>query len=363
MEPILRTIDATRNRASEGLRVLEDLSRFTLNDRALTDRIKRARHDLRARIDAMAIDPGRLVASRDTPGDVGTDVTTPGELDRGSGVRDLVSANAKRAQEALRTLEECAKALGRGTGGFDAIRYTLYDIERSMLMAILPACPRWALCVLVTIDACVHHTPAEIVRRAHAGGADCVQIREKSLADGALLDHCARMVDVCRSVGIGVMVNDRPDIAALSGADGVHLGQDDLPIHAARAIIGHGKWIGMTCATLDDARRAARDGADTLGLGPVFASGTKPKPVLAGLGLLGAVRSDPVAGVPANLAISGITPTNAGSVYEAGAVGVAVCGAVCGAEDPGSVCRAIVSARGMGAESAARHPGHATIAP
>ncbi len=344
MQALNRLIDASANRAREGLRVLEDLARFVLDDAELTGALKKVRHDLRAALADLPLRDSDLLAARDTPGDVGTTISTPGELARPDALPDLAAAAAKRTQEALRSLEESAKALGRDGRFFEAARYRVYDLERSLRLRLAPPCPRWSLCVLVTASLCRHHAPAEVIRRAAEGGADCVQIREKDMADAARLEHTAGLVEVCRSCGVHVIVNDRADLARLAGADGVHLGQTDLPAAAARGILGVGRWIGVSCSTLDQARRAAADRADTIGLGPMFPSTTKPKPGMAGPALIRAVVADPAAGRLPHLAISGITPANVGVLAEAGCLGVAVSGAVCGAEDPRSVCRAIIGA-------------------
>jgi thiamine-phosphate pyrophosphorylase len=344
MDPLFRLIDASANRAREGLRVMEDLARFVLDDTALTGSLKRLRHGLRDHLSTLPVRPADLLSARDTPGDVGTAITTPGELARPDALPDLATAAAKRAQEALRSLEESAKALGQPGTNFESLRYALYDLERTLLLRLAPPAPQWSLCVLVTRSLCVHHTPEAIVRLAAAGGANCVQIREKDMPDAERLDHTARLVRIARDAGIHAIVNDRADIARLADADGVHLGQTDLPVAAARRILGPGRWVGVSCASVDDARRAATDRADSIGLGPMFPSSTKPKPALAGPDLIRAVRDDPQAARLPHLAISGITPDNINRLAAAGCRGVAVSGAVCLAEDPESVCRAIINA-------------------
>jgi thiamine-phosphate pyrophosphorylase len=344
MEALHRLIDASANRAREGLRVMEDIARFVLDDAQLTGSLKSVRHDLRTLVAGLPVRGADLLAARNTPGDVGTSITTPGEMARPDALPDLATAAAKRTQEALRSLEESAKALGQDGKGFEAARYRVYDLERSLLLRLAPPCPQWTLCVLVTRALCVHHAPDQIIRLAAEGGADCVQIREKEMGDAERLDHTARLVGVCRAAGIHSIVNDRPDLARLARADGVHLGQTDLPVGAARRILGTGRWIGVSCSTVEHARRAAADRADSVGLGPMFPSTTKPKPGLSGPELVRAVCADPAASRLPHLAISGIAPANIGLLVKAGCRGVAVSGAVCGAVDPRAVCRAIVGA-------------------
>jgi thiamine-phosphate pyrophosphorylase len=344
LNPLHRLIDASANRAREGLRVMEDTARFVLNDAPLTAALKSVRHALRAELATLPIQPLDLLAARDTPGDVGTAISTTAELNRAAGLPDLVTAAAKRTQEALRSLEEASKALARDGKGFESARYRVYDLERSLLLRLAPPCPQWRLCVLITRALCTHHAPEEILRRAAAGGADCVQIREKDLPDAERLDHTARLVELAHALGLHAVVNDRPDIARLSNADAVHLGQTDLPVQAARSILGPARWIGVSCSTLDHARRAHAQGANSIGLGPIFLSTTKTKPTLSGLDLLRAVAADPVASTLPHLAISGITPANAAEAARAGARGLAISSAVCAAEDPAAVCRSLLAA-------------------
>lgn len=354
MDPTARLIDASANRAREGLRVMEDIARFALNDADLTERLKRLRHDLRAQLAALPIRPGDLLAARDTAGDVGTTIATSAELDRAEGLADLGAAAAKRVQEALRTLEEASKSLGRDGKGFEAARYAAYGLERALSLRLAPPCPQWSLCVLVTRAMCVHHKPEEVVRRAAAGGAGCIQVREKNLPDAEHLDHAAGLVVLAHQLGLHAVVNDRTDIARLAGADGVHLGQTDLPVAAARAVLGPARWVGVSCATIEHARQAAADGADYCGLGPMFPSTTRPNPALAGTELVRAfLAGAATAGLP-HLAISGVTPASIGRLASAGCRGVAACGAVCAASDPKAVCEALVRAVRPGADATIR---------
>ncbi|MGH2406258.1 MAG: thiamine phosphate synthase [bacterium] len=182
-------------------------------------------------------------------------------------------------------------------------------------------------------------TDREISGRSHedqvdaaiSGGATVIQLREKALSARDAVAIGRRIVAICRQSGVPFIVNDRADVAAACGADGVHLGQDDLPIPAARQILGRGKLIGASAGTIKDAQRAAADGADYLGVGSVFASSTKAdagEPIgIAGLAAIVRAVRVPVVG------IGGITAENAADVISAGAAGVAVVAAVVGQDD------------------------------
>ncbi len=362
-------IDANFNRAREALRVMEDAARFALGDEALTRELKGVRHALRDALGALPIDGAALLANRDTPGDVGTRVSTRAEGER-AGLRDVALAAGKRAGEALRVIEECAKALtGAATAEstsesgtalaelaahsrFEALRYRLYDAEKRLGLALAGGrAAQWRVCVILTEALCARPW-TDVAREAIDAGADCVQLREKSLSDRELLARASALVSVARDAALAggagrarasVIVNDRPDIALLSGADGVHLGQGDLPVGAVRRIAGERLLIGVSASDMEQARAALRDGADYCGVGAMFATATKRKDSIAGPGLMRAYAEHAPA-LPPHLAIGGVTAQNAGEVAAAGARGVAVCSAVCAAANPGEAVRELVRA-------------------
>lgn len=338
MPNVLRIIDANANRAREALRVMEEAARFVLNDSELTAELKTLRHDLAA---ALSATPA-LEANRDTNGDVGTRITAPTEMTRQS-VSDVVLAAGKRLSEALRAIEEYAKTLEAPLAqAAEALRYRGYVLEQRLDRALASGRARqWRLCVLLSQELCPGQDWISIATAAIQAGADCLQLREKSLDAGELLERARRLVVLARPRGVSVIVNDRPDVALLSGADGVHLGQTDLPCRQARRLVGRQLLIGVSTSNIDQARRAIADGADYCGLGPMFPTATKHKPVLAGPTYAGEFVSQfPV--VP-HLAIGGITPDNAAEVLAAGVRGLAIGSAVCAASDPAAVVRKLLA--------------------
>lgn len=340
----LRIIDANANRAREALRVMEDAARFLLDDRPLVESHKSVRHALAEALSRLPGGGGAGLAWRDTAGDVGTSVTTPSEFRR-QGMRDVVIAAGKRLTEALRVIEEAAKTLEGGidvAASIESLRYRAYDLERDLVLAMGTGRGRqWRLCVLITEALCRHHPWIDVARLAIEGGADCLQLREKSLDGGELVARARALVDLARPRGVSVIINDRVDVALAGGADGVHLGQGDMSVRDARRVCGFDLLIGVSTSNLDEAIRARRDGADSCGIGPMFPTTTKRKNAIAGPAYAQAYRqADPP--LPPHLAIGGITPANAGEVVEAGARGLAVSAAACGAEDVAGVCRGLV---------------------
>lgn len=184
----------------------------------------------------------------------------------------------------------------------------------------------------------------EALRAVLDAGAPMVQIRTKEGTDAQRYRVCAEAAAAVRASGTTCVVNDRVDLAMAVTADGVHLGADDLPVRAARRILGPGALVGATVRGPDDARRAVGDGASYLGAGPVFPTSTKvglPEPIgVDGLAAICAAVDVPV------LAISGITPERVVDCLTAGAHGVAVVGAVFGAANPGAAVRHLLEVIG-----------------
>jgi thiamine-phosphate diphosphorylase len=164
-----------------------------------------------------------------------------------------------------------------------------------------------------------------------AGGCRMVQLREKDWPSGTLLPLAARLRDRCGREGVTFIVNDRVDLALAVEADGVHLGQEDLPAPVARRLLRPGMILGVSTHGVDQAQSAQRDGADYVAVGSMFATSSKPSFQLVGPALIRDVRGS--IRVPL-IGIGGITEKNAAEVIRAGADGVAVISAVCGADDP-----------------------------
>ena len=352
MPAVLRLLDANANRAREALRVMEDAARFLQNDAELSRDLKQLRHDLAQALKSL----GDLQASRDTPGDVGTQITTAAEMARGSAAEVAVAAS-KRLGEALRSLEEFAKVLPPPAepsvptvpARLEQLRYRGYRLEQRLHTAMSHGQARqWRLCLLLTEALC--RLPwRDVLDQALTAGVDCVQLREKDLDDAELLERAAYVARRCHG-GLGdhppatCIVNDRPDVALLAGADGVHLGQTDLPAAAVRRLVGHQLLIGVSTSNLAEACAARAAGADYVGLGPMFPTTTKHKPVLAGPAYLREYLADAdLAGLP-HLAIGGITPDTLPKLVEAGVRGVAVSSVICGAERPQAVADRMIDA-------------------
>ncbi|HKV29277.1 MAG TPA: thiamine phosphate synthase [Candidatus Acidoferrales bacterium] len=163
-------------------------------------------------------------------------------------------------------------------------------------------------------------------------GVELIQYRAKRSSSRNYFEVCSTVAEVLASRNIRFMVNDRPDIAMMVGAGGVHVGQDDLSPDAARRICGSGRWVGVSTHTLRQVRVAEKTSADYIAVGPIFSTSTKEKPdAIVGTSLIREARkltSKPI------VAIGGITRDRAAEVYEAGADSIAVIRDLLKADDP-----------------------------
>ncbi|MDA1263013.1 MAG: thiamine phosphate synthase [Planctomycetota bacterium] len=330
----IRLVDAAANRAIEAARVLEDLARFCVDDSALTEGYKSIRHDL---ISALALLPvGWREANRDLARDVGTQIEGANEGSRES-VAAIVAANASRLTEALRSLEEGIKVLPTTTADWsiiESLRYRAYEMNARLTLLLQSSQVRqWTVCLLLTQSICKRPW-RDVLHAALQAKVDCIQIREKEMSTRDLVAHSRAVVDDAHRSGVSVMINDRIDVAMASGADGVHLGANDLAIADARRISGRALLVGATAHNSSQARAAIDAGADSCGVGAMFASKVKPNQAPAGPEWMREFAAN-WPKVP-HLAIGGITPENAPMLRAVGCRGVAVSSCVCAADDPGA---------------------------
>ncbi|MCC8181200.1 MAG: thiamine phosphate synthase [Planctomycetes bacterium] len=332
--PVARIMDANFNRAGEALRTVEEYARFVCESPAWSELAKQLRHDLSglARQWAAGLPASdSLLANRDIAGDIGAGIKTEQEGKRGDAAA-VASAACRRAAEALRVLSEYAKIDNQQVGaGFEKIRYRLYALEPLLFAAASPR-DRLAtarLYVLVTTSLC--SAPAALAaREAVAGGADMIQLREKEMEDGEFYRLAAELAEICRAGKALLIINDRPHIAALVDAAGVHGGQGDLPIHLTRRILGPDKIVGRSTSAPEFAEKALSDGADYLGVGPVYETNTKQHRRAVGLEY---VRWAAGWNKLPFFAIGSVNRDTINGVLDAGAKRVAICTAITKAKD------------------------------
>jgi len=337
---VLRIIDANFNRAREAARLMEEYCRFCLNCEQLSARSKQLRHQICAAV--AELDESLLLASRDADGDVGRDMQVSDQLERAT-LRDCFTAAAKRLTEALRTLTETTQTLDRPLARtFEQLRFVAYTLEKDITLSGLTAekFSSVRLYVIITVeegqtDAQIH----DLARACIAGGADCIQLRAKGIAQVRFLSLASDLVKLCRDANVISIINDRVDIATVAGADGVHLGQDDLPLAQARVIPVKPTIFGLSTHSPGQLKAAIAQRPDYVGLGPVFATATKPGAVPVGLGYISkGIRLLSDSGI-AHVAVGGITLENVDQVIKAGARAIALCSGVTDSSNPEEICR------------------------
>jgi thiamine-phosphate pyrophosphorylase len=337
----LRLVDANLNRLAEGLRYLEDVARFLLNDSGLTTRLKSLRHALVAHDLQFQ---KQLLDSRDSSGDVGVGLEVP-QNERPQDLPSSVVANSRRVQEALRTLEEFSKVvtlpMHLSLAKLESARFEVYDIEKDLLGRLLrqDAAKRIrGLYVIIDSDALKGRKHADVTRQTIRGGASIIQLRDKTMDRGKLLPIAREMKQACAEAGVLFFINDYLDLALAVEADGLHVGQTDLPVATVRKLVSLDMLVGCSVYNAEQAMKAEADGADYVAVGALFPTPSKES-VVVGLGALRAVKQAVSAPV---VAIGGIGLENAAEVKAAGADSICVISAVLGATSPEDAARRLL---------------------
>lgn len=336
---ILRIVDANINRAGEGLRVLEEFARLSLNDSALTQQLKDLRHNT---VKVGSVLQKELLNARDASEDVGSAMDVPGEV-KTRDASETIIANARRVQESLRVLEELAKTPGHGLNSeiYRQARFELYTMEKELLGKMMRKDQVKKLTGLyVIIDTAwpKGRKPQDVARQAIRGGAKVIQLRCKENSTGEFLSIAASLKEICADKSIPFIINDSLEVALACEADGLHIGQDDLPIKVARKLMPIDMLLGVSARTAAEAKSAVKAGADYLGVGAVFSTATKNS---AAIGLSRLKNIKQTIGIPV-VAIGGINKDNIKSVMKTGADAVAVISAVLGAENVEKATRQLV---------------------
>jgi thiamine-phosphate pyrophosphorylase len=334
-------IDANLNRSSEGLRVLEDVARFLLNDAELSQRLRTLRHDLARETKSLSAE---LLSHRDSEHDVGHPYPIPpGERELNikttplQGLLDLVTANAKRVAESLRVVEELAKlpelSSMLNSASFEQSRFTLYTLERDLISRISrrdKVARISGLYVILDRQFLAGRDELDIAGQIIEGGAMVIQLRDKQSKKGKLLLVAQKLKELCSQAGVLFIINDYLDLAMAVDADGLHIGQEDLPLPVVRRELPIDKIVGCSVTTLVQATKAQNEGADYIAVGSIFPTTTKKEATVVGVDILKELKR--IVSTPL-VAIGGINQNNVGKVVAAGADAVAVISAVLGEKD------------------------------
>ncbi len=322
---VLRIIDANINRCAEGIRVIEEIARFAVGDEELTRAVKDLRHEVRGLSGLFSVDTTRF---RDSAGDVGGRFSTPSE-ERRESLAGTARANFFRVEEGLRVIEEFAKLeYPEGSRRAKRLRFRVYEMEKAFLAGGPAETPFPDLPFLYTfIDRSIV-AEGEVAGTAAAlveGGSGMIQYRAKDIPVQEMRRDLASVIPAAEKAGIPLIVNDLPELAAETGAGGVHLGSSDADPSAAREMLGPARIIGLSVRTQGEIAAAPLELLDYLAVGAIFTTSTKEDAVVTGLDMIASAKQSTSLPV---VAIGGIGTKNARSVLDAGADGLAVISAV-----------------------------------
>ena len=335
-----RIIDANLNRAAEATRILEEIARFLLDDKGLSEKLKNIRHKIN---NVQENCYGEYLQARDTENDVGVDVKN---LSERINIENIFKANIKRLQQALRTLAEYSVTNKDEVVLFEKLRYESYTLEKIMWDKLkekynqIKLSDKKLYLVTNSDEFDSEDKFLDAIASALEGGVDILQLREKTMPANKILELGKKIKQLCLQYDVTFIVNDRIDIALILEADGVHLGQDDLDVKSAREILGVNAIVGVSTHAPEQALKATLDGADYIGVGPVFATPTKQGRIPVGLEYVKWVSEN--IQIP-TFAIGGIDAENCQQVFEAGITRIAVVRAIINAPSPQKAAEKILS--------------------
>lgn len=250
-----QVIDANINRVAEGYRVIEEYTRFVLSDDQLTQQLSQARKQL----NQSEISIAENLSIRNTDSDARAREIPSKRVD----LISLLKANFKRVQEGLRVLEEYT-----GNPLYNQLRYDAYDLEKDILLPLTkPQLSRGVYLISDSID---------VLRKGLEWQVSLIQLRDKSASKSEIFEKAKMLAPEAKQVGVPFLVNDFLDIAMGVDADGLHTGQDDIPVNELKAIWGEHKLYGRTTHSLDQGFVAQEQGADYVSIGPIWETPSKP---------------------------------------------------------------------------------------
>lgn len=312
-----RIADVNLNRLNEALKFIEDVIRFSLENKVLLIRIRKIRNEfLKIKKDISLAD---IINSRQSSHDLGR--TAKFDIQTKKTSEDLIIANLTRAKESARIIEEILKSINlKISNRMKEIRFQLYDLEKYIIGCLKKIFnPR--INVVIDEKYLSAYRIKNMMDVLENNGVTMIQLRIKTLSDRKFYNYAVRIKKFLKKKEIKFIINNRLDIARASGADGVHLGQDDMPAKMARRILGENYIIGVSAHNIDEANKAEKEGADYIGVGSIFRTKTKSDAHICGLSVLKSICKKitiPVVG------IGGITNRNYRDVFRAGAAGIAV---------------------------------------
>jgi len=324
-----RILDANVNRAAEGIRVVEDICRFNYEDENLTKKLRDIRHKIRKNLKHL---DEKLLKCRDSAHDIGKKITKQSKIDKKESVAQIITANFKRALEALRVIEEIGKTtpdmydIGKE---YEAIRYELYYLEKEVLILSTKKSLPSGIYGITFERFSNGRSNIEVVQEMIKANIKVIQYREKDKSFKEMYKEAKILREMTKKAGVLFIVNDHVELAMMVDADGVHIGDDDWPLKEVRKLVGEDKIIGLSTHSKDQALRAVELGADYIGVGPIYDTETKDYATV-GIEYLEFVAQN--ISIPF-VAIGGIKEHNIKEVIDAGARSVALVTEITQAKD------------------------------
>ena len=304
-----RIIDANINRVSEGLRVIEDIERFIFEKREIAKEIREVRHLVRK-----SFQSSKLIQNRSSNTDIGFQISQQSTLDKKEDIETLLISNFKRVEEGLRSIEECLKISGyyQESKLYEQMRFKVYDLEKKVFSNVLPQTDIYGI---TGEKFSKGRSNIEVAKDMIDAGVKIIQYREKDKSKREKYEDCLVIRQLTKKANVTFIVNDDIDIAILTQADAIHIGQGDMPIEKVKEIAPD-KIIGLSTRNREQAIDAVKVGANYIGVGPIFNTSTKEDTEhCEGLNYLKWVSEN--ISIP-NVAIGGITEENIASVKECG---------------------------------------------
>jgi thiamine-phosphate pyrophosphorylase len=341
----LRIVDANLNRIGESLRLLEDIARLILNDAIMSKYLKEMRHDIED-IDFPL--KQQLLQSRQADSDVGAEIKVRQQFEQRD-FQSTIIANSRRIEQSMRVIEELAKTADSGLEAdrFEEARFEIYTVEKELVSRLLrkdKADRIKGLYAIIDTDSLKGRRHSDITKEVLEGGARIIQLRDKNTAKKDLLSIAVELKKLCNEYSALFIVNDYIDIAIASDADGVHIGQDDIPVSAARKLMPIDKIIGCSVSTAEEAVSAQEEGADYIGAAAIYPTGTKTDVNVIGLEGLRSIKEKTTVPV---VGLGGINYDNISEVICCGADSIALISAILGARSPNEATRQIIKKMGL----------------
>jgi thiamine-phosphate pyrophosphorylase len=334
-----RIIDANFNRAREAIRVIEEFCRFSLNNPSLSGRAKELRHQLCRAADSL--DVNMMLCSRDTSDDVGIGQVVQGQLSR-ENIFDCLIAACRRLTEALRALSEFTQTQDKSAWQvFEQLRYKAYILQKDIVLFGKAAERFEKVRLYVIISSNDPEEVKSLTNKCIGGGADCIGLRANHIEDARFLPIAKEFVQICRGAGIPGIIYDRIDIAVIAGADGVHLGQNDLPVKCVQKLQTSPMIIGKSVNTLEQLKAAILEQPAYITIDRAISAIEKLSTRALDSGYieeaLTFLHNTGIAGVVAG----DITPENIDSILAAGVSRIAICSDVANVDNLSDFCRVL----------------------